>query len=933
MIWAKRGLLVLLFGLSGSAPPTEPETFVVHAPAGAAPGLELAVADLRRDLARVTGAPVALLPLPPPACRPGVAALVVLGHEHDESGRPRKSPLAPQRYSLRESRCARAGRNVVLRGGSLLSGQWAVYDLLSRLGIRYFHPEHTLFPPRLAWPAQPINEDRRPAFMRRSMHLHVTHPVELSPPRDPGGLDMAAFQRRWIDWNVKLRQTSVDGWDHALVGNHAYTRGFPRTAELNLLNTQQGGVPLLVPGEPGREQAQIARALHDRMRPLPGQPDASELTVQFNPSEFTEAGARDTVRRLTFITEEMQKHHPGVELYTINHGTAQKPAPPYGVRFFDLSQEAPPALGVKIHPLMFYDLDRSAAGAYGNESFRFLLDWAMAQRQRRRIIHYPEGSWWLTFDLPVPLYLAPVTLEARQHDLDLLAPHLSTHEAQTTGFFGHRLFTSGQEWGYWLIDYCVALMVWDLSFTHERCLEHVTGSLARGQVLREVLTEVERRQLSELRDRDIVRMLVGSDDETEAAARAGIPMHPLPPDPGEVLGWDNVRVAQFRAHSLDPVSRMAAGYHQLADRVAAVLPAQSDAQGPFVREIHDGLRVFALRAAHAAAVYDAALAIRAAVARGDETAGPALIAQVARARAMTDEARKVIRARERDYRYPPALTIAGDERGTPGALPNLTVYPYRYLSRTHRLFFWERPDRQLNDALARAFAGVRVSGRILKRGTPLELRMAHPEGARLHIDWGDGAVTTDKKSHEYAEGFHVWRLQLSSPRKTLRHEDQVAVVAERYEYGPGSFTIHAPSGAALIAKLLPGLVVGVGHDKSPFMALGTLEERGGRSVENNLVRRARQGMRSLAGDLSLPLARVGHLVLRNAVVALKPSPSHKSPPVEIRGDLVVDDVVTLLVGTGAFDVPGARKLIAPLLGASPEALPRQVSFHVTANPR
>ena len=61
-----------------------------------------------------------------------------------------------------------------------------------------------------------------------------------------------------------------------------------------------------------------------------------------------------------------------------------------------------------------------------------------------------------TFDLPVPLYLAPATLEARQTDLELLRPYLSNGENATTGIYGHRLFTSGQEWGYWLIDYCTA---------------------------------------------------------------------------------------------------------------------------------------------------------------------------------------------------------------------------------------------------------------------------------------------------------------------------------------------------------------------------------------------------------------------------------------------------------------------------------------------
>ena len=50
-----------------------------------------------------------------------------------------------QEYRIDEQRC-RNGRRVVMSGGSLLAGQWAVYDLLQRLGVRYFHPEQTLYP-------------------------------------------------------------------------------------------------------------------------------------------------------------------------------------------------------------------------------------------------------------------------------------------------------------------------------------------------------------------------------------------------------------------------------------------------------------------------------------------------------------------------------------------------------------------------------------------------------------------------------------------------------------------------------------------------------------------------------------------------------------------------------------------------------------------
>ena len=215
---------------------------------------------------------------------------------------------------------------MLLAGGSLLAGQWAVYDLLHRLGVRYFHPEQTLYPTAAALAGRghlPARE--RPALQRRSMHVHRDHPVELSPPLAPGALPMAALQRRWIDWNVKLRQTLVDGWDEELVGDYAYQRGFPRTASLNLANAQQGGRPVLDPDDPRSEQQQIARAIDRGAGPPPGPARRRSCsTFQFNPSEFTETDEDLTVRRLELVTRPRDPSATrGVALFTINHGTAQ----------------------------------------------------------------------------------------------------------------------------------------------------------------------------------------------------------------------------------------------------------------------------------------------------------------------------------------------------------------------------------------------------------------------------------------------------------------------------------------------------------------------------------------------------------------------------------------------------------------------------------
>src|SRR6185369_7952494 len=113
---------------------------------------------------------------------------------------------------------------------------------------------------------------------------------------------------------------------------------------------------------------------------------------------------------------------------------------------------------------------------------------------------------------------------------DFLAPLLAPVDAGAThGVVSHHLFSSGQEWGYWLIDYCFQKMSWDLSITSDACVQDFTNQLAHGDEIFSVYKSVEARQVNDLRDVDMLRFLVGSDDATEAAFGAGVVFHPLPP--------------------------------------------------------------------------------------------------------------------------------------------------------------------------------------------------------------------------------------------------------------------------------------------------------------------------------------------------------------------------------------------------------------------
>lgn len=831
------------------------------------------------------------------------------------------SDLAAQAYAISETRCDHGGHLVVIRGGSEQAMQWGLYDLMERLGVRYFHPEQSLYPKQLAWPSDPIEVVEQPGLADRSFHLHTTHPIELSAPL---GGSTATYQKNWVDWNVKLRQTTVDGVDEGAIGSYAYDRGFPRGTGLNLVETQQGGIPVIDPTDPRPESEQIAAAIDRVMAPVDGMPAPTRFSFSFNPSEFTTADEQTTVDRITFVTQYINSHWPDVEVRTINHGTAQPPGPVYGVRFFDLSQFAPPELGVEVHTLMFYDLDRPAP-VYGNADFHMLRDWIVTQQASRRITYYPETSWWLTFDLPVPLYLAPVSLEARDHDLKLLAPYATGDNGAATGIVGHKAFTSGQEWGYWLIDYCTARMTWQLDLGWVGCLDHVASAFESGDALRDLLVDVGTAQVDPMRDPDILAMLVGSDDGTETAASAGIIFHPLPPTPASILAWDDATVAQFQQRSLDRLPALAAAYEGWAMRADAIAAAQDDDHKPWIAEIADGLRITGLRAEHALKIYSTVLALRTAIHAHDYAAVATAGDMVAAATDITTRARAIVTAREAAYRYPKELSIAGDEVGTDGAIPNQTIYPYRYLSRTHRLFYWTRPDDQL--AAMFGFDVVSPNARMILDGTPLTVAVTAAV-TDLSIAWGDGATSALLEPHTYAtQGLYDWTLDALETAGAIHHVDRVAVVSRILRFSKGSLTITSPMGGSLIAGLLPGLAIGLGTDGGgAFVALGQLDTTGP-EITNGSIQRRPLGA---TADLSLQLSHLGAVTIYGATITTSDGAGPTDRKLALAGELATQEIIDLVVTAGGFDPDGARSAVASALGYTVDTLPARVPFAANA---
>ena len=926
------GLLLLSCGLPLPSPPTRWSVLIApDAPEAVRVAAEdvatyLGRMGLAADLHEVEGSW---------GCGRGGGRVVFVGEDLEgpsiELGRG--TDREDQAFGIREERC-RSGRLVYLYGGGLLGRQYAAYEWLHALGVRFFHPEEELVPEQPSWPEEALVREHLPDFRFRSASLHLTHPLELGDAfrsHDPRYLEEG---RRYIDWLVK--NGASDG--HGGVGTGALSdyglrRGFPRSSGFRLYGAQQGSTAILDPDDPRSDEEQILAAIEERME-VPIERRPSIFSIGFDPTEFTEADDRDVVRQLSYIADTFAERYPETILLTTNHGTHGEPTEHYGVRYYDLPQFAPPNLGVKVHTLMFYDVFRPAP-VYGNEDFTNLYEFMDREHAQRRIWYFPESAWWLTFDLPVPLYL-PITIEARDRDIQGIRHMLEG------GLDGHRVFGSGHEWGYWQNEYCSFRMAMDVEYRYTDCLADIAAPMGEAaSETQAVLEEVIASQERDLFEADLIAYIVGTDNETELAASIGFSFHPLPETPERILAWEEEEVRRWDEDirpRLATIEEEFAGFTERLREVRGAVPANAL---PFFDEVLDGVEIYGVRAAHQRQLYGALVDLRASQLRSDPALAMQAEALLAEAFATTEVAQAIIRRREGGYRYSPIeRSIAGGPDGTEDE--NWTIYNYRYLNRTHHAFYFRRQDRLAEEAFLGAAEPVQIQDALLGPDEELVVRAVDPSLSDLRIDYGDGeeGPLVGEATHRYAAP-GVYELVVTGSREgePIEHRATVASLIREYQTGFSGRVVE-PEGASLIEGVLPGVSYGPidPPGEGARLAMGfSARESGEVRPERWQVLQSGGGeaaYRSAPAVLQVPVINrtTGAFLAALPVLDGVGERATEEAGLSLRGALRTEDIVTAVVSIGGFEENGARAIVASTLGYTPETLPETVPFLVEMDP-
>ena len=583
------------------------------------------------------------------------------------------------------------GRTVIrLEATSLEGVSCGIYGLLQeKLGIRFIHPRQTIIPVNRRWPlSRSFTFSGTPRFDKRGFHIHTLHPVELTEPLlDPRYPYAFEDARAYLDWLARngqntlqfflLRDIDRDAWiPHARrIVEYAHRRGIRCGIEISIAMLQQQAfqaITLFRPYPSYRQQ------VDDTLKWL-FQVDWDFLTLEATMGEYLPLVGKFLPELQTYLERQVMERYKARLLYA-THVICQESGG-------KVRRPLLPESGILIHTVMCYSASEPKAPVYGNDNQCFMLQAARDENKRRETWYWPESSYWVGFDSSVPLLLLTY-LDSRWQDMETM---------EKIGVSGHLTFTSGWEWGYWLMDWSIAR--WSWRYAENGHVRPTTPLSPLADLFHDCTLSVLWQQALDLQNRFL------KEQELQRFVSALTPFSELPhpldrpfqPDPGFSYSWLLHDASQEEAQQVlrGPVAglesyaiRMEAVAHRLAARIDRLGKGRkiSISQEALADELRIGLEVTALRARHRALTLRALIAQRGKLDRTEPgiSLSGRLLAQAANVRL---EALEMVLRQERHYRYPVGLIASRRQ--------SLTAYPFGYLYPASGLFFWKREEEQI----------------------------------------------------------------------------------------------------------------------------------------------------------------------------------------------------------------------------------------------
>jgi len=571
-----------------------------------------------------------------------------------------------------------------LSANSLQGVSFGLYGLLQeRLGFKFYHPRQMIVPQITSWPLkESFVWQGKALFDKKGFHLHTQHPLELTEQLHDGTLPNALDDiKEYIDWLARNGQNyfefcllnSIDRkeWiSHAKnITDYVHQRGLLAAVDLSLHMIQQKTFQLYESSS--NKEKQIEKNLT-----WLNKANWDIINMEFSTAEFISGNMKKKEELRLFVVKWL-RDNSNTKLMGRQHVVRHEKEAAKGKKQFvwdSISIALDRTRGVLAHTVMFYDMTEPHAPVYENENQQHMLRFMLNEHKIRETWYYPESAYWITFDNSVPMTLLPY-LKARLADIDTCAAYKIP---------GHITFSSGWEWGYWLIDWSIARWSWHHT-TNGKAQERFPEMYAHEVLapeMKKLFDEQLQLQQQFLKDSAIMQWMTAMTITDELVIKAlANEYHPRPKTSykfirnkasqevlNEIVQLHLPRIDSFASKALRNVYAM---------RYATTNKSQLEA------ELIDGLEVTAMRAFHRANVLRYLVAKREAKLQRTTFNGEVYLAHAANIHA---HAQHLVNKRENHYRYP--LRLIARKRW------DHTAYHFGYLYPASNLHFWNREEQQ-----------------------------------------------------------------------------------------------------------------------------------------------------------------------------------------------------------------------------------------------
>lgn len=562
-----------------------------------------------------------------------------------------------------------------------------IYGLLQEvLNFNFYHPRQTQFPDLKTWPLnEALTYSSNPRFNKMGFHLHTQHPIELTEAlldeNYPNGENVI---REYIDWLARNRQNYMEFCLLESINRETWPayaakwvkymkeRGVIPGLDLSLHMKQQYAFKLYrnIPKSFKSKETQIL----ERFNQLT-QAGWEYWNVEFSETEFTSGNAEEKARLRRYVHELMFKKN----IHLTGREHVVKPEKMVGGgQTASISKEdtLDAHRGTMIHTVMFYTLNDTLAPVYGNDNLLHMREMLHREMQHRETWYYPESAYWVTFDASIPMFLTPY-LNGRLEDILF---------CQKTGVEGHLTFTSGWEWGYWLIDWSIANWSWQ-SFINDQEVqaypEQYFDKIISSSTAKEYFSNVVSLQHQEIKVNNLMQYLTAMTVTDEMPFGQNLPFHPKPShDYSQIRNKISLEIVDsLKDNAIPALKNFSEQYKIYRKQLKA-----EDLKNPILKEIIEGLDIVAKRAEHRVATMSYLLEYRKATIAKDKKAKKSAFRYLEEAAQIRKDALKIVRSREQNYRYP--LEELAYEK------EDHTSYQFGYLYPAHDLHFWVREESQ-----------------------------------------------------------------------------------------------------------------------------------------------------------------------------------------------------------------------------------------------